>query len=42
MTPLLPRELFISNPHNNTSIKDIIVTSKEVWSITQRVLAHLS
>lgn len=37
MTPLLPRALFISNPRNNTSIKDIIITSKKVWSITQKL-----
>lgn len=42
MIPLLPRALFISNPPDNTSIKDIIITSKEVWSITQRVVAYLS
>lgn len=39
MTLLLPRALFISNPHSNTSIKDIIITSKEVWSITQKLRA---
>lgn len=42
MTLLLPRVSFIPDPRNNIYIRDIIITSKEVWTIMQRIVTYLS